>query len=334
MKNTKIIFSFLTGVASTVLLFASCEKKTGYTIELTSDSTQTQSIIAADELNVSYEFDQAVNEALLATTVSRIASGDTASFPPGNVLYTTLSKVSIDTNESNIGLIKMRYAGINADNTKSRTDSIKIKLAVENGKVIPWKTQGATATISFINYEVNNIITNKQLRINGACKITNVTGGLLKKATDLKLQPGDSLVDKLSANLTFTYNDNIALIKTWTWNLNQQRSFVLNDTIISASVTGDTIVNSLENVSTMGINRFEENFYTDVTTPVLQNISGLFLLSDPLSGSKAINGIPKPILIIYGVTEQGSIENNDNPYGYKIVWTNSSGERQQFVVKY
>ncbi|MEP7171504.1 MAG: hypothetical protein ABI855_19190, partial [Bacteroidota bacterium] len=149
MKVKKIFFSCLTGIILTVLLFTACEKKTGYTVELTTDDSQTQAIIARDELQVSYEFDQAVNEALFATTISRIASGDTAAFPAGNVLYSTLSHVVIDTAQSNTGTIKMTYYGKNADNTKGRTGYMEIKLAIDNnGKVIPWKTQGAIATIT------------------------------------------------------------------------------------------------------------------------------------------------------------------------------------------
>jgi hypothetical protein len=66
----------------------------------------------------------------------------------------------------------------------------------------------------------------------------------------------------------------------------------------------------------------------------LQNISGLFLLSDPLAGSKTINGITMPILLIYGVNEQGAIVSDGNPFGYKLIWNNSGGQRQQTVVSY
>ncbi|MEP7168680.1 MAG: hypothetical protein ABI855_04865, partial [Bacteroidota bacterium] len=238
--------------------------------------------------------------------------------------------------QSNTGIIKMTYYGKNADNTKGRTGKIEIKLAIDNdGKVVSWKTKGAIATITFDQYEVQLLdTTNRQLWINGTCTVTNLSGGLLKKVSGMTLQQGDSLVDKVSAQLIFSYNDNVAQIVTWGWTFSQHRSFILNDTVLNASFTGDTMVNNQANVSTVGMNRFEEKFYTDVSTPVLQTISGLFLLSDPLSGSKAINEIAKPILIIYGVTDQGSIENSDNPYGYKIVWTNSGGQRQQTVVKY
>src|SRR6185436_12357034 len=149
MKPNKIIFSWSAGIALIVFLYAGCKKETGYTVELTTDDSQTQAIIARDELHVSYEFDQAVNEALLASSVSRIVSGDTAAFPPGNVIFSTISHVVIDTTHSNTGLIKLTYYGKNADNTKGRTGTIEIQHGVDNGNVIPWKTKGAAATITF-----------------------------------------------------------------------------------------------------------------------------------------------------------------------------------------
>jgi hypothetical protein len=309
MKNNKINFTCLAGITIGALLFAACEKKTGYTITKTTDDTETQSIVAADELNVNYEFDQAINEVLLASTISRIVSGDTSAFPPGNVLYSTLSHAVIDTSQSASGIVNITFFGKNADDTKGRTGKIQIKLPVDNGHVIPWKTKGVIATLTFDQFEILVLATNRQLWQSGTCSITNISGGLLKKAKDLALLPGDSLIDKLSGQITFTYNDNIAVIQTWDWHFNQLRSFSLSDTTVIASISNTTI-------------------------PIIQSISGLFILSNPISGSKAINGIKEPILIIYGVNEQGSIVTEGDPYGYKIVWNNSAGERTQTVVSY
>src|SRR6185436_8290223 len=205
MKPNKIIFSWSAGIALIVFLYAGCKKETGYTVELTTDDTDTQTIIARDELHVSYEFDQAVNEALLASSISRIVSGDTAAFPTGNIIFSTISHAVIDTTQSSTGIIKLTYYGKNADNTKGRTGEITIKHALENGTVIPWRTKGAEATITFDQYEVVNLDTsNRQLWINGTCTVTNVSGGLLKKAPGITLQQGDSLVDKVSAQLIFS----------------------------------------------------------------------------------------------------------------------------------
>jgi hypothetical protein len=330
MKINKIALRGLAGVVLTAILFASCEKKTGYTVDLTTDDTSTQTIIAADELNVNNEFDQVVNESLLGTTISITTSGDIVSPSTGNILFTLISNAVIDTSQINSGIIKITYFGKNADNTKGRTGEVIIRHAVDSGNVIPWKTQGAKATITFNQYEVTVLKTNKSLWMNGECVVTNVSGGLLKKANDLTLLPGDSLTDKLSAKITFTYNDNVAVIQTWTWNLNQHRIFNLNDTTINVAIQGDT----LADITTIGINRFDENFNTGITTPIVQIISGSFLLTEPLSGVKVINGIKEPILIIYGVSEQGNIVSNGIPFGYKIIWTNSGGERKQTVIGY
>jgi hypothetical protein len=167
--------------------------------------------------------------------------------------------------------------------------------------------------------------------LNGTGTITNISGGILKDAANLTLAPGDSLIDKVSAQLAFTYNDNTNIIQTWTWHFDQHRSFALTGSIIFSSIKGNTTMNNFNNISTSGTTRSGENFYTGITQPVLQNISGLFILSQPLSGEKAIHGIPEPIDAIYGVDEQGNTAVSNNPYGYKIIWINNGGQAQAIV---
>lgn len=336
MKINKIIFNCFLAVVLTGLVFTACKKTHESTLVNTTDDTDTQSIIALDELEVNTEFDQAVNDAITASSISSTTSGDTAaSSTTGNILLTTISGAVIDTNQINMGIVKITYYGKNAENTKGRTGEVKIKHAVSNGKIIPWKTQGANATITFTTYEVIFLDTvKKSIWLDGNCSVTNISGGLLKNIANPLLVPGDSLVDKVRAELFFTRNDNITVIKKWTWHFNQLRVFNLNGTTVTATIKGDTAINNNNNVVTWGTTRFDQNFYTSITTPILQNISGSTFLYDPLKGRKVILGITEPITITYGVDQQGSPATTGNPYGYIITWTNSGGQAKQAVVSY
>jgi hypothetical protein len=309
------------------LLPTSCSK-TGYTIVNTTADSSTQIITANDELDVNYEVDQAINEALLATSLSSIASGDTLNAEAaGEVLYTTISKVIIDTSLiKDSSYIRLTYYGKNADQTKGRSGVINVQLSRDgNGKIIPWKTPGATMTITFEQYEVIILANNKSLWMNGTLTITNNTGGLLTQASNTALLPGDSLQDKVNGSIVFTYNDNTNLIVTWTWNLNQIRMFNIRNTVLTSTIRGDTTISNLAGVSTSGNTRFGYSFYTQVTVPAVQTISSLYLLSNPLSGEKIIRGIPEPMTIDYGVDGHGNPVTSGNPYGYKLSWISNGG---------
>ena len=157
---------------------------------------------------------------------------------------------------------------------------------------------------------------------------------MLKNIANSILVPGDSLVDKIRAQIDFTYNDNTTVLQTWTWNFNQLRTFKSNNAVVTAIIKGDTIINSTNNVTTWGATRSGLNFYTSTTTPLLYNVSGSNFLYDPLTGTKNIKGITEPIIVTCGVDEQGNLINTGNPYGYKFKWINSGGQTKGAVIKY
>ena len=336
MKTRKFIFHFFFLLASTTLLFIGCKKTHEYTLVNTVDDTDTQTIIASDELEVNKEFDIAVDEAIKASCISSVTSGDATTGGTGNILFTTISGAIIDTGASGTGVIKINYYGQNADHTKGRTGEIKIQHATISGTVIPWTTAAATATITFTQYEVIFLpaTVNKSIWLNGTATISNLSGGLLKNIANPLLVPGDSLVDKIRSKIDFTYNDNTTLIQTWVWYFNQHRVLKLEDTTVTATIKGDTIINNTSNVTTRGTTRSGLNFYTNTTTPLVYNMSGSDFLYNPLTGIKMIRGITEPITVTYGVNESGNYVSNINPYGYKFNWINSGGQPKGAVVKY
>ncbi len=314
------------------MLPTSCSK-TGYTVTNYTADSASQIIMANDELNINYEFDQAVNEAISVTTLSVIASGDTMNPGPSPVEHTFLSGAIIDTTHlADSAIIWIQYFGKNAANTKGRTGWLIIQLGRDgNGKIIPWKTPGAVMNITFLQYEVIVLATNVSVWMNGSATVKNLSGGQLTFPSKMNLAAGDSLQDQVSGNITFTYNDNVAVIQTWTWDLTQTRMFSFQNAVLTSTIRGDSTVGSAAGVSTTGTTRFGNVFYTQINKAIVQSIPSTYILSQPLSGEKLIQGIPEPITVDYGVNSSGSAVQSGTPYGYKITWTHSGGQALSVV---
>lgn len=332
IQENKRMFFYVPVLVLIIAGMAACKKTHDYSLVNTTDDSETQTIIAADELNLNNEFDLAVNEAIIASCISPTTSGQANTVPNNSVLLTTISGAVIDTGAVSKGDVKIKYYGKTADQTKGRTGEITIKHAVSNGKVIPWGKQGAVAKIIFDQYEVIVLKTNKSVWLNGTCTITNSSGGLLKNITDSVLVSTHTLTDKVRAKLIFTYNDNVAIIKTWTWDFCQSRTFDYKNNMITSSITGDTTIDNIPNVATWGTTRTEQSFFTSISSPIVQRLTMETLLFSPLSGVKIIRHITEPITVFYGVNELGEAAVNGNPYGYKVTWFNAGS--QQMIIQY
>jgi hypothetical protein len=327
--NTKFISGFSIGMMLLLFIGTACKKRTELSYTNTTDDTAEQTIIAGDEFEVNYEFDQAIAEAINASCISSTTSGGFTSTNT-DILFTQIPDAVIDTNKINKGIITLNYYGKTPDKTKARSGIIEIRHTLVSGKIIPWKTPGAKVKIIFKQFEVIFLdFVNKSIVLNDTCTITNLKGGLLKT-----LSVTDSIVDKVNAKLAFTNNDNSTVLVQWLWHFNKHRVFKLNDTTITASITGDTTINNVSHVATWGTTRSDQPFCTSIASPIVQNISGSSFLYIPLRGMETIRMINEPITITYGVDQSGYPVGLGKPYGYKFKWTNADGIVSGAVIKY
>lgn len=310
-KKTYTPLKFIFYCISFILILSgSCAKETTTRVNTTSNSS-TQSIIASDELTLNDEFDQAIDDAIaVLSNHNAIVAGATAD--------------SVSPSVYEIG-----YYGNEANGTKARSGNDSIYL-----NPTPWGNPGATATITFgdINnkaYEVSFLTNNTSVTLTGKATLTNISGGLLQNLT-----AGDSLVVHVEASISYTYNDNAAVIQLYTWNFNQVRTFTKSDTIVNAGARGDTTIKGFTNVGSWGLNRYADSCYSTITATILQNISNLGFAYNPLSGTTVIKNIAEPILSTYGVNQQGIPISSGKPYGFSIFWNNNGGQGQNIIGYY
>jgi len=316
--------SFIVYSLSLIVVLAGC-KKVETTKTYTVPNTTSQSAIASDEVIVNSELDQFVDDAIT------VLSNHNAS-----IESTTVDSI-------NPSVLEINYYGKEPDGVKARsgTDSIHLNTA-------SWNTIGATATLSFkiVNvpaYEVSyaslysyeatpsTIIDTATLTLSGSLTITNVYGGLLQNVTS----SSDSLVIHIrTTNVSFTFNDQAAVVQLYPLNINEIRSFTFNSAMY-ATTRGDTALGGYTNIGSWGTDVFGNSYYSSTTAAIVQNISNIYLLSyNPLSGTKVIEGISQPITIQYGVDTQGNHVSIGNiPYGFFISW-NNGGENTDILPYY
>lgn len=317
MKKQKRLFNYIIPIALVGFLLVGCQKVETTRINTNSNS-ESQSVIATDELTLNNEFDQAIDDAVAVICNPKA----------------TIPGAIVDTSRINVGVIEIDYYGKELDGTKSRTGSDSIHETMVSGKIVPWGTPGTIATITFGDidnngYEVMFLTNSTSVKFTGTAALTNVYGGYLQNIT-----AGDSLVERIRASISFTYNDNVAVIQLFNWYLSQERTFTIYDTVMNAITRGDTNINGYLNVSTWGTTRFGNSFYTAITSPMVQNISDPHLSYNPLSGDKAIEGITEPILSSYGVSSVGLPQATGTPYGLIATWINNGGQAQAVLPYY
>ena len=292
--------------------FEGCAKEETTKIE-TASNASSQNTVANDEVMLNNEFSQAVDEAIQVICNHKAI----------------IKGASVDTSQITINVITIYYGGNEAGGTKSRSGSDSIHL------IGNWGTPGAIAhiTMGCLNspgYEVTYTkLTEVSVRLNGTVMLTNISGGYFQN-----ISQGDSLVVNVKGSLMYTFNDQAATVTYFPFNVNLRRTISMKNSTLYATTEGDTAMNGFTNVSDWGTNRYQKNYYTSITTPVVQNITDYTLSYNPLSGIKDIQNIAEPILCTYGVNSAGNAITSGTPYGVYVSWTNNGGAAESVVPYY
>lgn len=311
---------FLKSVSSLLLLaaigFSACNKKDDDKVDPT-DDTLVWNQQANDEQQAYTQADMSMDDAESILASSSLSGFKTTSLP---------CNATIDSSQIATGLITITYSGPSCDGLRSRTGSISI--LIQNYPTVKWKDVGAVAVISFNNFRVTRLSTNKSITLNGAHQVTNVSGGLLRNIGQGGT-PG-TLVRKIrSSNMVLTFDSGVQR----TWSVARRRTWTGASGIPTGlSLSGDTTINGNANTAVWGINRSGNPFITTIGTPVVVN-SGCGWYA-PVSGYKTHYIGSRNFSVTFGTDSNGNPGGSACPGYYKINWTTVSGQARSYVAQY
>ena len=294
MKKT-IRFSLIAMVALGLSL-GSCKKSSTDTTT-TPESTAEQKQMSADEHYQNTETQNSLNEA-------NDAIGTTGFGKAGSVSNAT---VSVDTPNKKVTVI---YNGVNKFGNRSRTGQITVQLTSGSR----WKDVGATIEVTYTAFKVTNVLNQKSITFDGKVTVVNQNGGRVFL---------DSNVTHLATSTAFTvtFDDNTQRV----WNLSRQRVF--NNSDYSVTETGTKTVGGYSNVIAWGTNRKGDQFYTQITTPIVFNsILNTKCPQNIMSGQKIHNLPNSSLRADFGLDDNGNpVASGVCPTAYKITWTGLRG---------
>jgi hypothetical protein len=320
--KTQNLFKYLIVAAAIGTLNTSCKKKettTPTTITTTDDSPE-QKQTASDQIQAENETNYSLDD------VNAALNGTTSIRTPVKLVC----NATIDTSMARtMGMVSITYNGKSADSARMRTGTISIQLPYNSNntpKVTRWSTEMCSMTITYSNYTVTNVATNKSITLNGTHTITNLSGGTVATITN-GINP---IIHKIRGSMTLTFDDGTQR----SWSVARKRTFNYTDGITTETLSGDTTVNNYSNVAMWGINRKGDNFYVSTTTPLIANVSGPLCLYKPI-GVRVFYGAARTLTVTYGVDQSGnSITGSTCPYGYKLDWVNVKGENKEAILAY
>lgn len=170
----------------------------------------------------------------------------------------------------------IHFTGNNCHNTYSRVGEAEVRKNVNT----PWSAAGTRVYVRYINVLVTRLSTGTIVTLNGTRVWENVSGGLLAQ-----LGSGlTSVVHRLTGSLVATFDDGT----TRTWSYARQRTFTGVPGDLVCTVEGLGSADGYSGLTSWGVNRGGDNFYTQITQSVVHRQTCGW---DPVSGIK-IHNIP------------------------------------------
>lgn len=294
----------------------------------TAAQVQTQS---DDITQVSNELDAAtddVNNSLNSSTtfsgVTDYSGGVVTDGGSGGALDLDLgicdATVTVDT-ANGLRQIVITYDGANCRGNRTRTGVVVISIPVGTH----WRDKGAVVTVDIENLKITRLWNRKTITLNGTYTYTNVSGGLLRDLATL-----GTITHTISAD---TVNIQFADSATRTWSVAKQRVFTYNDGVV-VTTTGTHSDGTNNDVAIWGINRFGNQFETEITQPMVIAQSCDYRLT---SGQTVTTRPALTLTITYG------LDSNGDPTGcpgsgyfyFKAVWVLSkNGKTFTYIAPY
>ncbi|MDP4266377.1 MAG: hypothetical protein Q8880_02955 [Bacteroidota bacterium] len=262
MKRFRLQLLILNVFAFVVFMGIYGCKKTDNTTDNSSNTTSTTTV--KDEEKIVQHSDdenevQTTNDELDNEINATLSTNKAWSYP---------CDVDADNQWSSSKTITFTFNGKNCPYIQRiRTGSITIHLLNTNTNgnlVTKWSDQGAILTVTFKDFKISRkLAPNKYIIFNGTKTYTNVSGGNL---TQLYYNKSKTIIHTVKATgITATFPEGQR-----TWNINRTKTWTnLNDTLIQFTVTGGGSEGNYSNLECWGTNRYGDNFYSQITNPVI-----------------------------------------------------------------
>lgn len=291
-----------------VISFTGCKKNQAFKDE---DGQSSE-----DNRNVVSENDAAFNDVNDAIGQQSMLRGKGGSVAQTSGVTGNICGLTVDTTLRSNGTIILNYNGTTCNN-RTRTGSIKI--TVQDYPTKKWKMQGCVLKVEYTAYKITRASDGKFIQLDGIQYLTNETGGTWWELLITKTQP--SLATSVTGNnLNVTFDDG----KTAVYNINRRFTYTIPGNIITCTGEGIGSNDGLSNLENYGVSRNGDAFTSQVTTPIVWNITcGPWA---PVQGAVNIkvDGKEFDLKCTFGVDKSGNIAEvgvNQCAYGWKVEWT-------------
>lgn len=294
-----ILFSAMT------LSFTSCKKDT---IDSGTADPTTLKNLSADENSVESMMNDADGD------VTSVLSNSNSGFKSAEALVCNATIDSLTKVNDTIAIF-INYSGLTCNGRLNRTGRIEIRKKAG----MRWDVPGATVIYKFIDYTVTRVATGKSIKLNGTKTYTNVNGGH-------RWQLGSTIqsyVVKVSGTMQASFDNGTSR----TWNIARQLTYTGTAGQYNLTVDGFGTEGDYQNLVMWGVNRDGEQFYTQITQPVVHKQTCDW---DPVSGIK-VHQVPsdsKSATVTFGYNSNNEpISGNECPTRYRVDWQkgNKSG---------
>jgi len=309
MKTKKFSNLAIILVSAIALSFASCAKDDlGQGIADPSSLEQ----LSVDENNVENILNDAEGD--ITSVLSNNGSGlKSTAWLPCNATIDSTDKINDSIT------IYITYNGLTCNGKRNRTGKIEIKKKVGTH----WEQAGATVIYKYVDFTVTRVATGKSVKLNGTKTFVNVNGGHRWQVGTII----SSYVERISGSMQAIFDKGA----TRTWNVARQVTYTGTPGKFILTIDGFGSAGNYQNLVTWGINRQEEEFFTQISQSLVCKQTCDW---DATSGIK-IHQIPsdnKSATLTFGFTINNEpISGDDCPARYRVDWQRNNKSGTSFL---
>jgi len=201
------------------------------------------------------------------------------------------------------------FDGLNCPGTRHRQGTALVKKHVNTH----WGDVGAVLYVTLVNLKVTIVASGKWVILNGTKTFENISGGYV-------FQLGNGTVSTIEHRVTGSIEAQFEDNTTRTWQIARNRTITGTPGSLIVTHGGFGSAGGYNNLVVWGVNRDGEDFYTQITLPVVfKQACGW----DPCQGVK-VHNIPsdsKSATVTFGYDSNQQLVSSGNcPTHYKLDW--------------